>query len=111
MTGIAPDGSPVLLYARLPPLGEPELIHAAVGGFPRDWTPSTDWSVHGGVRLRLRSFTLEGEVVSGEMEYVVDHRQLVHAFESKLLGDEELEEDLRGRTPAARARSTSAARG
>ena len=30
MSGIAPDGSPVALYARLPPLGEPELIHAAV---------------------------------------------------------------------------------
>ena len=27
---IAPDGSPVLLYARLPALGEAELIHAAV---------------------------------------------------------------------------------
>ena len=30
MTEIAPDGSPVLLYARLPALGEPELIHEAV---------------------------------------------------------------------------------
>ncbi len=30
MTEIAPDGSPVLLYARLPALGEPELIHGAV---------------------------------------------------------------------------------
>jgi SAM-dependent methyltransferase len=30
VTNIAPDGSPVELYARLAPLGEPELIHAAV---------------------------------------------------------------------------------
>jgi SAM-dependent methyltransferase len=28
--GIAPDGSPVALYSRLPALGEPELIHDAV---------------------------------------------------------------------------------
>ena len=30
MSGIAPDGSPVALYARLPALGEPELIHDAI---------------------------------------------------------------------------------
>lgn len=30
MTDVAPDGSPVLLYARLPSLGEAELIHEAV---------------------------------------------------------------------------------
>ena len=30
MSGIAPDGSPVALYARLPALGEPELIDDAV---------------------------------------------------------------------------------
>ena len=30
MSGVAPDGSPVALYARLPALGEPELIHDAV---------------------------------------------------------------------------------
>jgi SAM-dependent methyltransferase len=190
MRGIAPDGSPVVLYARLPPLGEPELIHEAVPacaeilelgagagrvthpllalghavvavdnseemlgliggaetvladmvtldlgrrfpvvvlasnfvnhpddterrgflaacarhvlsdgqvllqGFPRDWTPSTEWSEHGAVRLRLRSFTLDGSIVSGEMEYVVDGQQLVHAFESRLLTPEELDADL-----------------
>lgn len=27
---VAPDGSPVALYARLPPAGEPEIIHAAI---------------------------------------------------------------------------------
>jgi len=191
VSGIAPDGSPVALYARLPPLGEPELIHEAVPagaeilelgagagrvthpllalghavvavdnsdemldliegtetvladiasldlgrrfpavvlasnfinhpdeaerraflaacarhvlpdgqvllqGFTRGWTPSTDWSEHGDIRLRLRSFTLEGSLVAGEMEYVVDAEQLVHAFESRLLSDEELEADLR----------------
>src|SRR5918999_3273955 len=177
----APDGSPVALYATLPPLGEPELIHAAVPagaeilelgagagrithpllalghavvavdnseemlarirgaetvladiatlelgrrfpvvvlasnfinhpddaerraflvacarhvlpdgqvllqGFPRDWTPSTEWSEQGSVRLRLRRFTLEGSRVAGEMEYLVDGRRLVHQFESRLL--------------------------
>ncbi len=30
MTGIAPDGSPVAFYRRLPAMGEPELIHATV---------------------------------------------------------------------------------
>lgn len=30
MSGVAPDGSPVDLYARLPTFGEPELIHAAI---------------------------------------------------------------------------------
>jgi SAM-dependent methyltransferase len=190
VSDVAPDGSPVALYATLPPLGEPELIHAAVPagaeilelgagagrithpllalghrvvavdnsaemlalitgaetvladietldlgrrfpavvlasnfvnhpdaeerrvllaccsrhvqsggqvliqGFPRDWTPRTEWSELGDVRLRLRSYTLEGDVVSGEMEYVVDGRQLLHEFESKLLSAEELDDDL-----------------
>jgi SAM-dependent methyltransferase len=191
VTEIAPDGSPVLLYTRLPALGEPEVIHEAVPagaeilelgagagrithelvalghevvavdnssamlavirgaetaladletlnlerrfpvvvlasnfindrdpakrrtylegcarhvlpdgqvllqGFPRDWTPSTDWSEHGDVRIRLRRFEQDGDLISGEMEYVVDGRQLFHVFESKLLSDEELERDLR----------------
>lgn len=30
MEGVAQDGSPIALYARLEPMGEPELIHAAV---------------------------------------------------------------------------------
>jgi hypothetical protein len=63
-------------------------------GFPRDWTPSTDWSEHGSVRLRLRSFTLEDGLVAGEMEYVVDGRRLLHEFESRLLSPEELDTDL-----------------
>jgi SAM-dependent methyltransferase len=191
VTEIAPDGSPVLLYARLPALGEPELIHRAVPagaqilelgagagrithellalghevvavdnssamlgfirgaetvladlealdlrrrfpivvlasnfindpdtatrraflaccarhvlpngrvllqGFPRDWIPNTDWSRRGDVRIRLKRFELDGDLVSGEMEYVVDGVELHHVFESKLLSEEELEHDLR----------------
>ena len=191
MSGIAPDGSPVALYARLPALGEPELIHDAIPagaeilelgagagrvthglvalghpviavdnsaemlalvhgaetvhadietlelgrrfpvvvlasnfvnhpdaaerrallaccarhldadgrvllqGFPRDWEPSTEWSELGDVRLRLRSYEVDGPVVTGEMEYVVDGEQLVHPFESRLLRDDELDADLR----------------
>jgi SAM-dependent methyltransferase len=187
---IAPDGSPVELYARLPPLGEPELIHEAVPagaeilelgagagrvthplvalghavvavdnsaemlaridcaetvlgdiatldlgrrfpvvvlasnfindpseaqrrtflaccarhvlpegrvlleGFPREWQPSSEWSEHGPVRLRLRRYELNGSIVSGEMEYVVDGQQLLHEFESKLITREELDADL-----------------
>jgi len=191
VTEIAPDGSPILLYARLPALGEPELIHEAVPagaeilelgagagrithelvalghrvvavdnssamlalvrgaetvmsdletldlgrrfpvvvlasnfindpgsaqrraylascarhvlpggqvllqGFPRDWAPSTDWAEHGDVRVRLRRYEQDGDLVSGEMEYMVDGTHLLHAFESKLLSEEELEGDLR----------------
>ena len=191
MSGIAPDGSPVALYARLPALGEPELIHDAIPsgaailelgagagrithglialghpvvavdnsaemldlvqgaetvladietldllrrfpvvvlasnfvnhletaarrellaccarhaapdgqvllqGFPRDWEPRTEWSELGDVRLRLRSYELDGAVVTGEMEYVVEGEHLVHSFESRLLQDEELDADLR----------------
>jgi SAM-dependent methyltransferase len=190
VTEIAPDGSPVLLYSKLPALGEPELIHAAappgaailelgagagrithelvalghgvvavdnsspmlalvrgaetvladletldlgrrfpvvvlasnfindpdtatrrtyletcarhvlpdgqvlLQGFPRDWVPSTDWSEHGEVRVRLRRYEQNGDLVSGEMEYLVDGQGLFHVFESKLLGDEELDADL-----------------
>jgi SAM-dependent methyltransferase len=190
VTEYAPDGSPVALYARLPSLGEPELIHKTVPtgaeilelgagagrvthrllalghpvvavdnseemlsriegaetilsdietldlgrrfpvvvlasnfinhpddaerraflsccarhvlpdgqvllqGFPRDWTPSTQWAEHGGVRFRLRNFTLDRGHVTGEMEYLVDGRRLVHAFESRLLTAEELDADL-----------------
>jgi len=191
VSDIAPDGSPVLLYARLPSLGEAELIHEAVPpgceilelgagagrithallalghrvvavdnssamlalirgagtiladletvdvgrrfpvvvlasnfindrdpgtrriylatcarhvlpngqvllqGFPRDWTPSTEWSDLGDVRLRLRSFEQDGDRISGEMEYRVDGEQLFHIFESKLLSEDELDADLR----------------
>lgn len=191
MTEIAPDGSPVLLYARLPALGEPELIHGAVPagaqilelgagagrithellalghevvavdnssamlasirgaetvladlealdlrrrfpvvvlasnfindpdtatrraflaccarhvlpngrvllqGFPRDWIPNTDWFRRGDARIRLKRFELDGDLVSGEMEYLVDGVELHHVFESKLLSEEELEHDLR----------------
>jgi len=63
-------------------------------GFPRDWIPSTQWAQHGDVRVRLRSFTVDAAVVSGEMEYVVGRRRVFHAFESRLLTSAELDEDL-----------------
>ena len=190
MSGIAPDGSPIVLYASLPPLGEPELIHGAVPagaeilelgagagrvthpllalghpvvavdnsaemlaridgaetvladmltldlgrrfpvvvlasnfineplakdrrafldvcarhvledgqvllqGFPRDWAPNTEWTEFGPVRLRIRAFELDGDVVTGEMEYLVGDERLVHAFESRRLSDQELDADL-----------------
>ena len=62
--------------------------------FPRDWEPRTEWSELGDVRLRLRRYELDGAVVTGEMEYVVDGERLVHSFESRLLGDDELDADL-----------------
>lgn len=31
MSGFAPDGSPVELYARMPTFGEPEIVHEAIG--------------------------------------------------------------------------------
>jgi SAM-dependent methyltransferase len=186
----ASDGSPVPLYASLPPLGEPELVHAAVPagaeilelgagagrithgllalghpvvavdqsaemlahvdgaetvlanietldlgrrfpvvllashfvndadrehvraflgccarhvlpegqvlleGYPVGWEPSTDWRELGGVRLRMRSFTLEDRVLRGEMEYVVDGGTYLHAFDALLVTDDELDRDL-----------------
>jgi SAM-dependent methyltransferase len=64
-------------------------------GFPRDWTPRTDWFEHGGVRGRLRYFEQDGPVLSGEMEYIVDGQTLTHRFRSRLLTDDELADDLR----------------
>jgi hypothetical protein len=93
VSDFAPDGSPVALYARLPSLGEPELIHATVPAGAE--IPSTQWAEHGEVRSRLRNFTADRGHVSGEMEYLVDERRLVHPFESKLLAAEELDADLR----------------
>jgi SAM-dependent methyltransferase len=63
-------------------------------GFPREWSPSSDWSEHGGVRLRLASFARKGSLVSGEMEYLVDGERLTHRFESRLLSEDELDDDL-----------------
>lgn len=186
----APDGSPVALYAKLPPLGEPELVHAAVPrgaeilelgagagrlthrllelghpvvavdqsaemlasidgaetvlgdietldlgrrfsavllasnfvnhpddellhaflsccarhvaadgrvlaqGYPVDWTPHDDWLEVGGIHLRLRSHSLDGTLLRGEMEYVVAGERLLHAFDARLRTLEELEEAL-----------------
>jgi SAM-dependent methyltransferase len=65
-----------------------------IEGFPRGWSPSTEWSEHDGVRLRLRTFEQDGPLVSGEMEYVVDGETFTHRFESCLLSEDELDEDL-----------------
>jgi hypothetical protein len=161
----APDGSPIALYATLPALGEPELVHGAVPagseilelgagagritrglvladleklslgrrfpvvllasnfvndpdrsrvrayldscarhvlpngqvliqGYPRDWQPSSEWRDLGGVRLRLRSFELDGAQLRGEMEYVVAGQTLFHAFEALLATEAQIDADL-----------------
>ncbi len=64
-------------------------------GFPRDWAPNTEWSRHGDVRFRLRRYEMDGALISGEMEYVVDGEELHHAFASRLVNDQELDADLR----------------
>jgi len=63
-------------------------------GFPRDWTPNTEWSQHGDVRVRLRRYEMDGALISGEMQYDVEGQELFHLFESRLLTDEELDADL-----------------
>ena len=64
-------------------------------GYPKDWTPDTGWRELGDVRLRMRTFTLEGDLLQGEMEYVLDGRTFLHAFDARLVGDHELDRDLR----------------
>ena len=186
----APDGSPIALYATLPPLGEPEIVHAAapadaeilelgagagrithalvelghpvvavdqsqamldriegaetvladiesldldrrfpvvllasnfvndpdrarvrtyleccarhvardgrvlLQGYPRGWEPDSSWRELGGIRARLRSFELDGRLLRGEMEYVLDGTSAFHAFEALLVEDDELDRDL-----------------
>jgi SAM-dependent methyltransferase len=68
--------------------------HVLLQGYPRGWQPDTHWREVEGVRLRLRSFTLEGSHLHGEMEYVVAARTLHHAFDALLVSDEELDADL-----------------
>jgi hypothetical protein len=55
-----------------------------IQGYPREWSPDGEWRELGGVRMRLRSFELEGRSLRGEMEYVVDGETLLHAFEALL---------------------------
>lgn len=183
----APDGSPIALYATLPALGEPELVHGAVPAgseilelgagagritrglvalghpvvavdqsramldridaaetvladleqllgrrFPvvllasnfvndpdrsrvrayldscarhvlangqvliqgRDWRRSSEWRDLGEVRLRLRSFELDGAQLRGEMEYVVAGETLFHAFEALLATEAQIDAEL-----------------
>jgi SAM-dependent methyltransferase len=63
-------------------------------GYPAGWQPSTDWRELGNVRLRMRSYTLDGALLTAEMEYVVDGRTYVQAFDALLVSDEELDRDL-----------------
>lgn len=63
-------------------------------GFPRDWSPGSDWSEHGDIRMRLRQFDRDGAVVTGEMEYVVGAERYTHRFRSRLLSEDELDDDL-----------------
>ena len=65
-----------------------------VQGFPRDWRPDPSWHDLTGARARLRSFTLDDRVVRGEMEYEVDGKTLVHAFESLLVTVDQLDREL-----------------
>jgi SAM-dependent methyltransferase len=63
-------------------------------GYPRDWSPDSEWRELGGVRARLRSFELDGPRLRGEMEYVVGGETLLHAFEALLVGEAQLEAEL-----------------
>ena len=63
-------------------------------GYPRDWRPDTEWRELGGVSARLRSFELAGDLLRGEMEYLVDGESLEHAFEARLVSEAELDAEL-----------------
>jgi SAM-dependent methyltransferase len=65
-----------------------------IQGYPRDWEPSSEWRDLGGVRLRLRSFELDGAQLRGEMEYVVAGQTLFHAFEALLATEAQIDADL-----------------
>ena len=65
-----------------------------IQGYPRDWQPSSEWRDLGGVRLRLRSFELDGAQLRGEMEYVVAGQTLFHAFEALLATEAQIDADL-----------------
>ena len=189
-TRYAPDGSPVELYAALGPLGEPELVHAAIPAgaailelgagagrlthpllelghpvvavdqsaamlshvegaetvladiesldlgrrfpvvllasnflndrdrervasylgtcvrhvepagcvllqkYPRDWQPDVQWRELGAVRARMRRFALDGSLLRGEMEYELGEVTMTHAFEARLIDDDELDLEL-----------------
>ena len=64
-------------------------------GYPAGWEPSTDWREIGDIRLRMRRFSLDRSLLHGEMEYVVDGRTYLHAFDALLVSDERLDSDLR----------------
>jgi hypothetical protein len=65
-----------------------------IQSYPHDWRPSSEWRELGGVRLRLRSFELDGAHLRGEMEYVVAEETLLHAFEALLASEAQIDADL-----------------
>lgn len=89
-----PDRSRVRAY--LDSCARHVLAHGQVliQGYPRDWRPSTEWRDLGEVRLRLRSFELDGAQLRGEMEYVVAGETLFHAFGALLATEAQIDADL-----------------
>ena len=66
-----------------------------IQGYPRDWQPDSEWRELGGARARLRRFELDGSLLRGEMEYVVNEERLAHSFEAQLIGEAQLDDELR----------------
>jgi SAM-dependent methyltransferase len=65
-----------------------------IQGYPRGWQPDSEWREVGGVRMRLRSSELEGQLLQGEMEYFVSGSTLLHAFEAYLVDEAQLDAEL-----------------
>ena len=63
-------------------------------GYPAGWKPSTEWRELGGVRLRMRAFTLEGALLHGEMDYVVNGLTYLQVFDALLVSPDELDADM-----------------
>jgi SAM-dependent methyltransferase len=59
--------------------------------YPPDWRPDPEWHELGHVRARLRTHVLDGSLLVGEMEYVVDGTTLRHRFRARLRDDAELD--------------------
>ena len=62
--------------------------------YPRDWQPDAEWRKLGAVRARMRRFALDGTLLRGEMEYELEEATLIHAFEARLIDDDELDLEL-----------------
>jgi hypothetical protein len=77
MTDIAPDGSPLAFYRRLPPDGEPEMIH--------DLIPA------GATILELMRAAVTDGIVDAEVRYGVDDHEWRQAIRACLLDRSSLE--------------------